>query len=118
MYNRYIPQSDGTYQKSRMPDRQPDRPSFQGRPSRQPGKESRQPPESPKNPPRPQTPSCPPPKHPEMPAPGVGTFLRRLLPQDFDTEDLLVVILLLLMCGESGDSQNTALLTLAIYLFL
>lgn len=45
-------------------------------------------------------------------------FLRQLLPKDFDTGDLLVVILLLLMSSDCGEDQNTALLTLALYLFL
>ncbi len=115
MYNRYVPQSDGTYQKNRMPDRQQDRPASQGRPSRPPRKENREPE---KNPPRPQTPPCSTPRRQEEPSLGVGSFLRQLLPQNFDTEDLLVVILLLLMCGDGGDGQNTALLTLVIYLFL
>ena len=50
-----------------------------------------------------------------MPVPG---FLRQLLPKDFDTADLLVVILLLLMTGDCEDDQNWALLTLVLYLFL
>jgi hypothetical protein len=48
---------------------------------------------------------------------GAGSFLRRLLPKDFDTGDLLIVLLLLLMAGDCPEDQNTALLTLAIYLF-
>lgn len=48
----------------------------------------------------------------------VEGFLRQLLPKDFDTGDLLVILLLLLMSGESKESQNTALLTLALYLFM
>ena len=44
--------------------------------------------------------------------------MRNLLPKDFGTEDLLVVLLLLLMAGENQEDQNTALLTLALYLFL
>ena len=35
-----------------------------------------------------------------------------------DTGDLLIVLLLLLMAGDCPEDQNTALLTLAIYLFL
>ena len=54
----------------------------------------------------------------ESPAPSVGSFLRGLLPQNFDTEDLMVVLLLLLMSGNSGKDQNAALMTLVIYLFL
>jgi hypothetical protein len=47
----------------------------------------------------------------------VDGFLRQLLPKDFDTGDLMVVLLLLLMAGDCPEDQNTALLTLAIYLF-
>lgn len=49
---------------------------------------------------------------------GVGAFLRQLLPKDFDTGDLIVVLLLLLMSSDCKEDQNTALLTLALYLFL
>lgn len=48
----------------------------------------------------------------------VSGFLRQLLPKDFDTGDLLVVLLLLLMAGDSQENQNSALLTLGLYLFL
>jgi len=49
---------------------------------------------------------------------GISTFLKQILPKDFDTGDLFVILLLLLMAGESADDQNTALLTLALYFFL
>ena len=45
-------------------------------------------------------------------------FLKRLLPKDFDTGDLMIVLLLLLMAGDNCEDQNTALLTLAIYMFM
>ena len=45
-------------------------------------------------------------------------FLRRLLPQGLDTEDLLIVVLLLLMSGDCREDRNLPLLTLALYLFL
>jgi hypothetical protein len=48
----------------------------------------------------------------------VTGFLRRLLPRDFDTGDLIVVLLLLLMAGDCAEDQNTALLTLALYFFM
>lgn len=48
----------------------------------------------------------------------MGGFLRNLLPPGFCTEDLLVVVLLLLMAGDDRDAQSSALLTLALYLFL
>ncbi len=41
-----------------------------------------------------------------------------MLPADFDTEDLMIVLLLLLMSGQCREDQNTALLTLGLYLFL
>ena len=48
----------------------------------------------------------------------VGSFLRRLLPGDFDTGDLMIVLLLLLMAGDSQEEQSSAMLTLALYLFM
>ncbi len=48
----------------------------------------------------------------------ISGFFRGLLPRDFDTGDLLIVVLLLLMAGDCADSQNTALLTLALYFFM
>ena len=39
-------------------------------------------------------------------------------PGNLDTEDLLVIVLLLLMAGDCEEDRNTALLTLALYLFL
>ena len=99
MYNRYIPQPDGTYRRNRMQD-----------PGRRPGNAPCQSP-----PPPPPPPHGPPPCREPVSIRPEG-FLRQLLPKDFDIEDLLVVLLLLLMAGEE-DSGN-ALLTLALYLFL
>lgn len=53
-----------------------------------------------------------------MPGINVSSFLRQLLPANFDTEDLMVVLLLLLMSNKNANGQNNALLTLVIYLFL
>jgi hypothetical protein len=58
------------------------------------------------------------PMNSEPTAMGAMGFLRRLIPKDLDTGDLLVIILLLLMAGDGKDSKNSALLTLALYLFL
>lgn len=93
MYNRYIQQQDGSYRKNRMPE--------------QPAK--------PAEPSIPAPPSAPPPSRRNQSAEG---FLRKLLPQELDTGDLLIVILLLLMAGDRKEEANTALLTLALYLFL
>lgn len=48
----------------------------------------------------------------------MGSFLKKLLPKDFDTGDLLIVLLLLLMAGDCAEDQNSALLTLALYFFM
>jgi len=116
MYNRYIPQADGTYQRRRLPDQIPKPPA---------------PP--PPAPPEPPIPPCPPPVPPRRPMPrprprptsretsqdnSITGFLKQLLPRDFDAGDLLVVVLLLLMSGDCGEDQNTALLPLALYLFM
>lgn len=122
MYNRYIPQPDGSYRRNRLPD--------SGRPSPPRPTPPRQPPEhcpepSKERPPKQE--SCPRPKpdthlpcKQEKPQAGgsVGGFLRQLLPKDFDTGDLLIVLLLLLMAGDCAEDQNTAILTLALYLFM
>lgn len=49
---------------------------------------------------------------------GAGSFLRQLLPKHLDTGDLLIILILLLMAGECAEDKNTALLTLALYLFM
>ena len=112
MYNRYIPQSDGTYQRRRIQDPHPPEPAREE--------------------PIPQI-SCPPPEPPRRYAPpprprprpqrepentSISGFLKQLLPKGLDSGDLLVVLLLLLISGDCQDDQNTALLTLALYLFM
>lgn len=100
MYNRYIPQSDGSYRRNQVPEQRQPQPQRQHHPAPPP------PPREPE-PPRPvQQPSSP------------VNFLKNLLPKDFDTADLLIVLLLLLMAGDCQENQNTSILTLALYLFL
>lgn len=89
MYNRYIPRQDGSYQKNRVEAPPP-------------------PPEIPRD-----VPSTPPQK--TEPA---SSFLRQLLPQNLDTGDLMIILLLLLMAGDCEENKNNWLLTLALYLFL
>lgn len=97
MYNRYIPRSDGSFQKNRIPDNNT-------RPSPRPQEPPRQvPPSPPPNPPKPEP---------------MLSFIRRLLPKGFDTGDLIVVLLMLLMAGDCEEERNNAMLTLAIYFFL
>lgn len=123
MYNRYIPQGDGTYRRNRIPDPRPEpqRPA----PSRDREKQAEyspapeppncqncihnSPPRFPAPPPRPRKPVSP---------TGLGSFFKQLLPRDFDTEDLIVVLLLLLMAGDCQNDQNSPLITLVLYLFM
>lgn len=44
--------------------------------------------------------------------------MKQLLPKDFDTGDLLIVLLLLLMAGDCEQEKSNALLTLALYFFM
>ena len=99
MYNRYVPQQDGSHKRNRV--EEPERPAS-----------------NPHRPPAAEVPCPPPPVH--MPPAGgsVNGFLRQLLPRDFDTGDLIVVLLLLLMAGDKPEDRNTALMTLALYCFL
>lgn len=123
MYNRYVPQNDGSYRRNWIPDQPPEPPKPQKKPN----------PPKPQNPPEPPVPPCPPklesepdttcePKRPSQrphsPPGGVAGFFRQLIPKDFCTEDLLIVLLLLLMSGDCKEDQNFALLTLGLYLFL
>ena len=126
MYNRYIPQPDGSYRRNRMQE-----PNTAIQPPKPP------PVQSPPCPPPEPTPPCPPPPipytppcqssppkqppckrpHPKEPG-GIGSFFKKLLPKDLDTADLLIIILLLLMAGDKEEDQANALLTLALYFFM
>lgn len=127
MYNRYVPQPDGSYTRTRHQDREPPAPAKPPCP----------PPEPPHCPeplcekPLPKPVPCPPakpcrqkrtpppkPEHTDPCGIGIGTFLRQLLPKEFDTGDLIVILLLLLMSSDCREEQNSAILTLALYLFL
>ena len=110
MYNRYIPQSDGSFQRSQVQDTSQNR----GRgnaPQRQ------------NPPPKPNQQTMSPPPAPPAASPAYGgdgvvqNFLSGLLPQSFDTEDMIIILLLLLL-GNAGKDHNNAFLTLIIYLFL
>ena len=99
MYNRYIPQPDGSYRRNAMPDQ-------------------RQQSQRPAPPPPPPAPSPPlPHRQPPRQEP-ISGFLRQLIPQGFDTGDLIIVLLLLLIAGDNQESRNQALLTLALYFIL
>lgn len=110
MYNRYIPQSDGSFRRSQVND---------GGASRSPGNQ-RQPQAGQNAPPSP-PPQAPAPVHQGSPGDmgmgNMGGFLKGLLPQSFDTEDMIIILLLLLF-GNSGKDTNATFLTLILYLFL
>ena len=130
MYNRYSPQPDGSYQRNRCPDnvtapspvppcppppKPAESPSCSDGVTAQPQSQSscghpshKKPPRQPSRKPEPQEPA----------GIDIGAFLRQLLPKNFDTGDLIVILLLLLMSSDCREDQNTALLTLVIYLFL
>lgn len=94
MYNRYIPQPDGSYRRKAAPD----------------------PPTVP-NTPR-EAPPSPPRHRPSPPPEPISGFLRQLIPKGFDTADLIIVLLFLLIAGDSEESRSNALLTLALYFIL
>ena len=105
MYNRYIPQPDGSYRRNPIPEQR------QSPQRQQPPRQS--PPVSPPPPAQPSAPYPQPPRSESIPG-----FLRQLLPQGFDTGDLIIVLLLLLIAGDSPESRSNALLTLALYFVL
>lgn len=120
MYNRYIPQPDGSYRKRSVPDVQPSR-QRQEPPGQTQTRQEPPPGQTPpkQEPPRQQAsqsrPSRPQPPRQEFSA---GSFLKNLLPRDFCTEDLIVVLLLLLMAGDNPRQRSDALLTMALYLLM
>lgn len=119
MYNRYIPQPDGSYRRNRVDEPRQPEPRRNPHPS---GQKSCPPaPSIPETPPKqscstkPEPPRRTPPCRQEKPA---GGFLKNLLPRDLDTGDLMVILLLLLISSDCEEDRNNALLTLAIYLFM
>jgi hypothetical protein len=76
-------------------------------------------PEPPPAPPKPAQVIVEPERPSVQPAPvSAGSFLRQLIPKGLDTGDLLIIVLLLLMAGDCEEEKNSALLTLALYLFM
>ena len=102
VYNRYIPQSDGSYQRNRINEqRQPHASHVQQRPHSPPLQ-----------------PDCSAATPPSKSGTSAGSFLKQLLPKNFDAGDLLVVLLLLLIAGDCEEEKTNAFLTLALYFFL
>ena len=105
MYNRYIPQNDGTYRRNPVQQNNQQKKAEQHHQGHTP------------------PPPYPQPCQPEITEPcrhneSAGGFLKGLLPKNLDTGDLLIIILLLLLAGDNEKDKNSALLTLALYLFM
>lgn len=120
MYNHYIPQSDGSYRRSTVPEG-----NRRGNPHRPPQNEPAPPPKPQPEPPKKETPKQEAPSsrevHPEpchSSGEGILSFLRGLLPRDIDTADLLVILLILLMNREEKEDPFSPMLTLALYFLL
>ena len=122
MYNHYIPQSDGSYRRSSIPEQQ--RQSRRSAPIPSPAPVPR--PE-----PAPEEPPCPASSPPASPvcAPaqnvpeqhgtgGILSFLKGLLPRQIDTDDLLIILLIFLMNREEDCDGISPMLTLALYFLL
>lgn len=105
MYNRYIPQPDGSYRRNRVPDQHntqapppppnsnhtPEKREHEAAPIIKPRSENHEP---------------------------ITGFLKQLLPKSMDTGDLIIVLLLLLIAGDGEENRSNALLTLALYFLL
>lgn len=118
MYNRYVPQPDGSYRKNRMSDPEGAKQPQRQQPIPQNHQKKCDPPKK--------TDSCFPPPIPE-PRPckskepqhtGILDYFRNLFPGELDTGDLLIILLLLLMAGDCNGNDHTALLTLVLYLLM
>ena len=102
MYNRYIPDTDGSFRRMRVEERAAAPPITVA-----PPQEAASPP-------------CPPPCENQQPAcREVGHPLRGLLPAGMDTGDLLIlVILLLLLIDGDEDDTLSVLLTFAAFILM
>lgn len=117
MYNRYIPQPDGSFRRNRIPENQQAPPPV--KPDTLPEYHTEKIKQRPCQ--RPQhnfTQRKPPFNTRGKEETSAISFLRKLLPKEFDTGDLMIVLLLLLMAGDCSEDRNTALLTLALYFFM
>ena len=96
MYNHYIPQSDGSYRRSSIPEQQ--RQSRRSAPIPSP---------------------APAQNVPEQHGTGgILSFLKGLLPRQIDTDDLLIILLIFLMNREEDCDGLSPMLTLALYFLL
>lgn len=105
MYNHYIPQSDGSFRKSAIPEQ-----------GRRPVRTQEPRPAPPKEPPE----ALQPPVQQENPRAVTEplSFLKKLLPKELDSWDLVIIGFLLLLSGEENEDGLSPLLTIALYFLL
>ena len=94
MYNRYIPQPDGSFRRNAVPE-----PKVPESRSRSHVSSIRK-------------------VEPHSPSPEHFGFFKRLLPGNFDSSDWIIVLLLLLMSGDKPEDRSHMLMTLALYLMM
>lgn len=126
MYSRYTPNENGGYDRRMLPD-EADLQAAQSRPP-PPAPDEHIPPlrpgPSPAPPPTPPRPAPGPPHVPPGPPPffggpaGLAGLLSQLLPHGLDTEDLLILAVLLLSMKQDGAGPVELLTAAAIYLWL
>ena len=123
MYSRYTPDGSGGFARQQVPEASdlwqqgrpppPPEPPPESNPGLPP--ERQHPPEAPQRPPvrKRQSPGPPPGSLPDL-----GGLLTRLLPRGVDTEDLLVLAVLLLSLKQEGADPIQLLIAVGIYLWL
>lgn len=111
MYSRYIPNESGGYDRRELPDAA-DLRAAQSRPP-PPPPEAMPPPIPRPRPPR----QLPPPQGPR-PSGGRGGLLAGLLPHGLDSEDLLVLAVLLLSMKQDGAGPTELLMAAGLYFWL
>ena len=115
MYNRYVPQPDGSYHRRQMQEANRQQLEYTPPPAPPPAPPQQEycPPYAPQ-----QQEHCPPPMQ-SAPMPwSLPSFFKQLLPRGVDTADLLILLLLLLIAGDCEESRNNALMTMALYFIL
>lgn len=119
MYNRYIPQPDGSYQK-KLTHESVQQESKTAQNHLQPP-----PPTAPKHiqhtPTIHENDTASQPHHrnpPKLEHRSITDFFKQLLPKDLDTADLIIILLFLLMAADREENKSNALLTLALYFFM
>lgn len=129
MYNHYIPQSDGSFRRNSVADHNRGQHS---RPSPPPQRKTQQeqnreptvsipeasPSESKQHNPQREQHNPQPDHNAQRQESSPLSFLRKLLPKDMDSADLIIIVLLLLLSSEDCDGDTAPLLTLALYFLL